>query len=81
IPFVLSLSKHERHTEYDFLRIHQFCGLKKWGNSFRFGPGVRVERAGSIGWISPWPRGPQAVSAGGGGASLHRPTFGEISAL
>jgi len=22
---VLSLSKHERHTEYDFLRVHQLC--------------------------------------------------------
>ena len=26
---MLSLSKHERHTEYDFLRVHHVCKRKK----------------------------------------------------
>jgi len=39
----------------DFLRDHQFRVLKKWRDRLCCGPGDRSERAGSIGWVAPWP--------------------------
>ena len=44
------------------------------------GPGARPERAGSIGWVAPWPQRSKLDSAGEGGGSLPRPLHEEISA-
>jgi len=55
--------------------------LKKWPHRLCLGPGVRPERAGSIGWVSPCLGGSKLVSAGGGGGYFPRPLHGEISAL
>ena len=60
---------------------YQFRVLKKWCDRLRLGPGARAERAGSIGWVAPWPRRSKLDSAGEGGGALPRPLHEEISAL
>ena len=54
--------------------LYQFRVLKKWCDRLRLGPGARAERAGSIGWVAPWPRRSKLVSAGGGGGLFPAPS-------
>jgi len=73
--------KRHFRTFYEFNILHPFSFLKKWCSRLIWGPGARTERAGSIGWVAPWPRRLKLVSAGGGGGYLPRPIHGETSAL
>ena len=68
-------------NDLDNFLLYQFRVLKKWCDRLRLGPGARVERAGSIGWVAPWLRRSKLDSAGEGGGALPRPRREEISAL
>jgi hypothetical protein len=59
--------------------LYQFMVLKNRVTAL-FVPGAGAERAGSIGWVVPWPQGRAPVSAGGGGAYLSRPSHEDPSA-
>ena len=56
-----------------FAFLYQFRVLKKWRERLCLGPGARPERAGSIGWVAPYPRGSKLVSSGGGGGVFSPP--------
>jgi hypothetical protein len=70
-------SRDPEHLEITY----PFRVLKKSWQRLCLGPGVRPDRAGSIGWVATCPQGLKPVSFGGGGGYFPRPINGEISAL